>query len=199
MAKPPGSIYPGGFDLKERGKEYWSVDLKSAACRNCRSLLGEIEAEHAVGIAGAYLVGIDAAEIEAAAIGAVEALTAEIIGFILAVVLLTLDADGHTLILNVDIDIILAETGQLCIKSVGITQIAHVSTEEGRSTVGEKAALHFLHLAEGIEGVEISHGTLKRNKFKHYIYLHKLLTHYILFSIAQLLFVVVYKIQYIYE
>lgn len=160
-------------DIIARGK-YVLLDLKSAACRNNFLLLRQSEGQDAVSVACVDSIGINAGDIKAAAEGTVEtlALYEVLLLVFLVVVDLALCADCEAIILDVDLNVLFLEAGQFSLELECIAGIGNVGTECGDNiAVVEEAALKIIQLTERIIVAHVANGTIKRNKFKHNIYL----------------------------
>lgn len=79
------------------------------------ALLGQGQLQHAVVVLRLYLVGLDARYIEAAAVGAVGTLAADVLIFLILFLMLrvTLGVDGEPIAVDVELDILLVESGQV--------------------------------------------------------------------------------------
>ncbi len=149
------------------------VDFESAACRNGFNLLRQSERQDAAVIFGFDIIGVDAGHIKAAAEGAVKTLALYKAGLLVFLIELTLGADCKAIVLDVDVNILFLKAGELGFKDIGIACIADIGAE-GRENA---AAVHetMLKRIEITERVKVGHVakcTIKRNKFKHNIYLH---------------------------
>ena len=78
------------------------------------ALLGQGQLQHAVVVLRLYLVGLDARYIEAAAVGAVGTLAADVLIFLILFLMLrvTLGVDGEPIAVDVELDILLVESGR---------------------------------------------------------------------------------------
>ena len=151
------------------------LDLELAAGRDLGRLLRHGQREDAVFVLGLDAVDVDAGDVEAAGEGAVEAFALdEVLLLVLFLLLaLVLGADGQAVVLNVDLDVVLVEAGQLRLQLEGVAGVDHVGAE-GRDhapRVAEEAALELVELTEGIHGGEMTDMTIERNDFKHDDYL----------------------------
>ena len=130
--------------------------------------------QHTVVILRRDLVRLDAAEIKLPAVGAIGTLAADI--FVLLVLFLvfgmTLGADGQHVAVDIEVDVLLVEAGQIRFQLIMIALILDVGLEfrqavvaEEAERIAEKAALQLVHFVERV--IESCVLMRIRSEFKH--------------------------------
>ena len=159
------------------GRGLCLLDLQTAACGNLGSLLRHRQRQNAVSVGSLDTVNVDTGDVKATAVRTVVTLTLyEVVLLVLLILVdLSLGADGQAIVLDVYLDILLLEAGQLSLELVGIAGVGNIGAEgSDRRHVSEEAALHIVKGAERIESGNGMITAIKRNKFKHNIYTSKI-------------------------
>ena len=84
------------------------------------SLLGHDQGQDAVGIRSLDVVDLNAGDVKAAGEAAVHALALDVVELLVFLILLALDADGQNVVLDVNVDVLLLEAGQLGDELIGV-------------------------------------------------------------------------------
>ena len=205
----PAEQAPFCFDLIWKGEKRLersgeSENFEMSALRLDRSFLRHVQREDAVLIGGGDAVHVDLGDVEAAGVGAVVTLAADVFALVvlLVVVLGVLGLDREGIVVDVDLDILFLEAGQLGLELVGVVGLADVGAEAVRDGRGvPERSLHLLHLPEGIEGTHAVASAVKRHDFEHFILPPGML--YNVVEIAGMFFnlslFLIYKLPYNYE
>ena len=81
-----------------------------------------------------------------------------------------LGLDGQNVIVNVDVDILLAEARQIGLELVAVGSLGNIRAEGVDLLLAPEGFLHLLELAERIVAHTIA-SAVKRHDFKHFIFL----------------------------
>ena len=103
-----------------------SVDIDASGSGADLAFFGEVELEHAVLIFGGDVLHLHARDVEAAGIRAAVALAPDEVRLFLFLLLAVLGTHGEAVAVDVDMDILLAKAGQLCLQDISIAFIEHI-------------------------------------------------------------------------
>ena len=129
------------------------LDLEFPCSRNGLYLLGHFEFQDAVTERSGDAVNVDAGYIEASAETAVVTLAFYIVFLLILVFVFALSCDGKAVVLDVEADVLLAESGKFGFKDIGIAVIDDIGAESIYAVAGisEESALEFLKITERIK------------------------------------------------
>jgi hypothetical protein len=111
-------------------------------------LLGHLQRQHAAVVTGLDIRSLDAADVKAAAVRAVGALAAdELAALVLVLVLgMALGVDGQGVALQIQMDVLLLEAGQVGFQLKVVALVGNIGLELRQRTAGEEVVVSGLKL-----------------------------------------------------
>ena len=149
-----------------------SLDLEVLGLRLCRGLLGHGQRQDAVFIGGLDALDVDLGHVETSRVRTVVTLAANVIALVVlfALAVLVLGMDGQNVIVDVDVDVFLAEARQVGFKLIAVRRLGNVGAERIDLLVTPEILLHLFQLTERIVAHTIA-SAVKRHDFEHFIFL----------------------------
>ena len=149
---------------------FGSFDLEPSCCGDFGLFLRHCQGQHAIVVGGGDSLGVDALDIEAAGVGTIVTLTANVaVGVFFLFLTLVLGGDGQAILVDINADVFLLKSGKIGFKDILAVLFGDVGAESRDIVIIPKAAAHFFKITERV----ISGYTMvtKRHKFKHNQYL----------------------------
>ena len=149
-----------------------SLDLEVLGLRLYRGFLGHGQRQDTVFIGGLDVLGVDLGHVEASGIRTIVTLAADVITLVVFFVLavLVLGTNGQDVIIDVNVDVFLAEARQVGLKLVAVRRLGNVGAERIDLLVTPEILLHLFQFAERIVAHTIA-SAVKRHDFEHFIFL----------------------------
>ena len=126
-------------------------DFEPSCCGDFGLFLRHCQGQHTVIVCGGDGLGVDALDIEAAGVGTVVTLTADVaVGVFFLFLTLVLGGDGQAILVDINADVFLLEAGEIGLKDILAVLFGDVGAESRDIGVIPKAAAHFLKITERV-------------------------------------------------